>query len=161
MGVFDRRTSANIDGVEVYAAPDVAIFHQHRMDLGPTPVPLTTKVVAWSATRAPIDGSLGHEPAGISARWCRYRVVWFAGKAERGRAHCKEFALNELLEQSLGLMNHDVQEMTWLQRWANADPSLDSLPLQHIMNNANRVDTDLVAPVTALLQQKVRKKGTC
>ena len=35
----------------------------------------------------------------------------------------------DLLEQALSLVKHDVQEMTWLQRWSTADPSYNSLPL--------------------------------
>ena len=33
------------------------------------------------------------------------------------------------LKQAVNLVMHDVQEMRWLERWANADPSLGTLPL--------------------------------
>jgi len=125
---FDRRTSAKIDGVEVYAAPDVAIFHQHRWTL--------VRLQFRSPRRSLLGQQLEHLlmvhwamnqpgfPQNVGAY--RVRVVRWQGRA--WQEHTVQVS-NELLEQSLGLMNHDVQEMTWLQRWANADPSLDSLPL--------------------------------
>ena len=125
---FDRRTSANIGGVEVYAAPDVAIFHQHQWTL--------VRLQFRSSRRSLLGQQLEHllmvhwamNQPGFPQNFDAYRVRVVRWQGRAWQEHTVQVS-NELLEQSLGLMNHDVQEMTWLQRWATADPSLNSLPL--------------------------------
>ncbi len=127
-GFFDRRTSATIGGMEVYAAPDVALFHQHRWTL--------VRLQFRSARRSLLGQQLEHL---LMVHWAmnqpgfpknmeafRVKVVQWQGQAWKEHS---VMVSEGLLRQSLGLMAHDVQEMTWLQRWANADPTMDSLPL--------------------------------
>ncbi len=125
---FDRRKSAEVRGIEVYAAPDVAVFHQHRW---------TLVRLQFRSSRRPLLGQqLEHL---LMIHWARsqpgfpedlaaYRVKVVRWQAHRWKEHTVEVS-QELLDQSMALMAHDAQEMKWLQRWACADPSFASLPL--------------------------------
>ena len=125
---FDRRTPTDVDGVDVYAAPDVAVFHQHRWTL------------VRLQFRAPKHSSVGQQLEHLlmvhwalrqpgfpdDPRLFRVKVVRWTG-----RHWCEHNVqiTDASLKQAVNLVMHDVQEMTWLERWANADPSLGTLPL--------------------------------
>jgi hypothetical protein len=125
---FDRRRSADLDGIEVYAAPDVAVFHQHRW---------TLVRLQFRSSRRPLLGQqLEHL---LMVLWARsqpgfpedmdaYRVKVVRWQGQGWQEHSVVVS-HELLDQAMALMNHDVQEMKWLKRWASADPSFASLPL--------------------------------
>ena len=125
---FDRRDAAMIGGVEVYAAPDVAIFHQHRW---------TLVRIQFRSLRRPLLGQqLEHllmihwaiNQPGFPQDVEAYNVKVVGWDGRRWREHSVNVS-EELLEQSIALVRHDVQEMQWLKRWASADPSFGSLPL--------------------------------
>ena len=125
---FDRRMSARVGGVEVYAAPDVAVFHHHRWTL--------VRVQFRSSQRSMLSQQLEHllmvhwamNQPGFPNSFEAYsvKVVRWGG---RGWMEHSVNVSKQLLSQSVALMNHDVQEMLWLKRWAGADPSYASLPL--------------------------------
>lgn len=125
---FDRRMSATVGGVEVYAAPDVAVFHHHRWTL--------VRVQFRSSQRSMLSQQLEHllmvhwamNQPGLPNSFEAYsvKVVRWGG---RGWMEHSVNVSKQLLSQSVALMNHDVQEMLWLKRWAGADPSYASLPL--------------------------------
>ena len=125
---FDRRQSTLVDDIELFAAPDVAIFHQHQWTL--------VRLQFRSSPHASLGQQLEHL---LMVHWAmnqpgfpdhaeayRVRIVRWHGQ----RWHEHTVRINaDLLEQALSLVKHDVQEMTWLQRWSSADPSYNSLPL--------------------------------
>ena len=125
---FDRLDSTEVDGVEFYAAPDLAVYHQHRWTLiriqfrSPRNALLTQQLehlltVAWALKN---KGFPDHVAA--------FRLKVIQWKGSRWHEHSLDIT-PLLIEQAIGLMKHDVQEMTWLSRWAMADPSLNTLPL--------------------------------
>ena len=125
---FDRLDSMRLDGVEFYAAPDLAVYHQHRWTLirlqfrSPS-APFLSQQLEHLLT---VLWALQHDgfPNNIGA----FRLKIIAWKGTKWHEHNVNIT-PQLLEQASGLLRHDVQEMTWLSRWAKADPSLKTLPL--------------------------------
>jgi hypothetical protein len=125
---FDRLDSEEVDGVEFYAAPELAVYHQHRWTLIRIQFrsPRTALMGQQLEHLLTVLWALKNEglPDHISA--FRLKVIQWNG------TNWQEHNLNitpKLMEQAIGLVKHDVQEMTWLSRWAKADPSLNTLPL--------------------------------
>ena len=73
-----------------------------------------------------------------------FRLNVVAWRGTRWREHHLEVS-SQSLKQALALARHDVQEMTWLSRWANADPTLMSLPLRPIQATAMAVSIERVS----------------
>lgn len=125
---FDRRTPAKVGSIDLYAAPDVAIFHQHHWTL--------VRIQFRSSNHAILSQQLEHllmihwamNQPGFPQDAGAYRVKVVRWHGEAWRQHTVHVS-EELLAQSLALALHDIQEMTWLQRWASGDPSFESLPL--------------------------------
>ena len=125
---FDRRELAQAGGINLYAAPDLAVFHQNRWTL------------VRLQFRTPVTNPLGQQLEHLLAvHWAMnqpgfpddinaFRLNVVAWRGTRWREHHLEVS-PQSLRQALALARHDVQEMTWLSRWANADPTLMSLPL--------------------------------
>lgn len=125
---FDRREPAQAGGMDLYAAPDLAVFHQNRWTL----VRLQFRTPATN----PLGQQLEHL---LAVHWAMnqpgfpddanaFRLNVVAWRGTRWREHHLEVS-PQSLNQALALARHDVQEMSWLSRWASADPTLTSLPL--------------------------------
>ena len=125
---FDRREPAQAGGMDLYAAPDLAVFHQNRWTL----VRLQFRTPATN----PLGQQLEHL---LAVHWAMnlpgfpddanaFRLTVVAWRGTRWREHHLEVS-PQSLNQALALARHDVQEMSWLSRWASADPTLTSLPL--------------------------------
>ena len=125
---FDRLDSTEVDGVEFYAAPDLAVYHQHRWTL--------IRIQFRSPRNALMTQQLEHlltvlwalKNEGFPDHVTAFRLKVIQWKGSRWHEHSLEIT-PQLMEQAIGLMKHDVQEMSWLSRWAMADPSLNTLPL--------------------------------
>ena len=125
---FERRESTQVGGMDLYAAPDLAVFHQNRWTL------------VRLQFRTPRGNQLGQQLEHLLAvHWAMnqpgfpddinaFRLNVVAWRGTRWREHHLEVS-PQSLNQALALAHHDVQEMNWLSRWANADPTLMSLPL--------------------------------
>ena len=125
---FDRLDSTEVDGIEFYAAPDLAVYHQHRWTL--------IRIQFRSPRTGLMSQQLEHlltvlwalKSEGLPDHVTAFRLKVIQWKGSRWQEHTLNIT-PQLMEQALGLMKHDVQEMTWLSRWAKADPSLSTLPL--------------------------------
>ncbi|MEL0331956.1 MAG: hypothetical protein VW982_07050 [Candidatus Poseidoniales archaeon] len=125
---FERRQSTLVDDIELFAAPDVAIFHQHQWTL--------VRLQFRSSPHASLGQQLEHllmvhwamNQPGFPDHAEAYRVRIVRWHGQRWHEHTVRIS-PDLLKQASALVKHDVQEMTWLQRWSNADPSYNSLPL--------------------------------
>lgn len=125
---FERWQSAQVAGVELYAAPDVAIYHQHKWVL--------VRIQFRSPTHPPFSQQLEHL---LMVHWAMAQPGFpndpeaYAIKVVRwNRSRWLEHHLNTtsgLLKQALSLVHHDRQEMQWLHRSTLADPQLSSIPL--------------------------------
>ena len=125
---FERRESTQVGGMDLYAAPDLAVFHQNRWTL--------VRLQFRTPPRNPLGQQLEHL---LAVHWAMnqpgfpddinaFRLNVVAWRGTRWREHHLEVS-PQSLNQALALAHHDVQEMNWLSRWANADPTLMSLPL--------------------------------
>lgn len=125
---FDRREPAEVSGMNLYAAPDLAVFHQNRWTL--------VRLQFRTPARNPLGQQLEHL---LAVHWAMnqpgfpdninaFRLKVVAWRGNCWREHHLEVSSGSL-KQALALAHHDVQEMNWLSRWANADPTLMSLPL--------------------------------
>ena len=125
---FERRESTQVGGMDLYAAPDLAVFHQNRWTL--------VRLQFRTPRRNPLGQQLEHL---LAVHWAMnqpgfpddinaFRLNVVAWRGTRWREHHVEVS-PQSLNQALALAHHDVQEMNWLSRWANADPTLMSLPL--------------------------------
>ena len=125
---FDRREPAQAGEIDLYAAPDLAVFHQNCWTL--------VRLQFRTPARNPLGQQLEHL---LAVHWAMnqpgfpddinaFRLKVVAWRGTRWREHHLEVSSGSL-KQALDLARHDVQEMTWLSRWANADPTLMSLPL--------------------------------
>ena len=125
---FERWQSAQLHGVELYAAPDVAVYHQHKWVLvriqfrSPTHPPFSQQLehllmVHWAMAQP----GFPNEPDAYSVKVVRWN---------RSRWLEHHLAITStLLDQALSLVHHDRQEMQWLLRSTLADPQLTSIPL--------------------------------
>jgi hypothetical protein len=125
---FDRREPASVEGITLYTAPDVAVLHQNKWTL------------IRIQFRSPLEPSLGQELEhllmvhwamnlpGFPKEWTAYRVKVIRWTQQRWVEH--HVLVNpKHLQQAMGLVLHDVQEMKWLHRCAAADPSFTFIPL--------------------------------
>lgn len=125
---FDRRESAVVDGTTLYAAPDVAILHQNKWTL--------VRIQFRSPTEPSVGQELEHvlmvhwamHQPGFPKDWSAYRVKVIRWTHQRWVEHHVLINPNHL-NQAMGLVLHDIQEMKWMQRCAVADPSLALIPL--------------------------------
>lgn len=125
---FDRREGASFPRLHLYAAPDVAVHHQHRWTL--------VRIQFRSPSTPLLSQELEHRlmvhwamsQPGFPNDWQAYRVKVVRWHINRWIEHTVQLSA-ETLGQAMGLVQHDVQEMKWLQRTATADPSLSSVPL--------------------------------
>ena len=125
---FDRRDPVSLNGLDLYAAPDLAVFHQNRWTLirlqfrTPHANPMGQQLehllaVLWALQQTGFPDDAGS-----------FRMKVVAWRGSRWHEHHLEVTPQSLHQARL-LALHDVQEMNWLTRWANADPSLSTLPL--------------------------------
>jgi hypothetical protein len=125
---FERLQSAPLGDTRLFAAPDLAVYHQHRWTLiriqfrSPS---LTTEarqlehllMVHWAMRQ-------GGLPKDHSA----YTVKVIRWTANRWVEH-RVAVTREGMAQSMALVEHDLAEMKWMLRSAEADPQLHNLPL--------------------------------
>lgn len=125
---FDRRSSIEVDGVRLYAAPDVAVFHQHRWTL----IRLQFRAPKHTTVSQQLEHLLmvrwAREQPGFSKNPRLYRIKIVRWTGQQWFEHNLD-PTDGMLKQAVDLVKHDVQEMTWLNRWSMADPSLATLPL--------------------------------
>ena len=125
---FDRRSSIDVGGVQLYAAPDVAVFHQHRWTL----IRLQFRAPKHTTVSQQLEHLLmihwALEQPGFPDDPQFYRVKVVRWTSQQWLEHNVE-PTGTVLKQAVDLVEHDVQEMTWLERWSRADPSLATLPL--------------------------------
>ena len=127
---FERTAVAHADGITFYAAPDLAVYHQGkwtliRIQMRSTATPLLSQdlehalMVKWALATSglPDDPSLYRLRV---LRWNQNR--WWEHQVGTSK---------ERLQQAWELVRHDISEMKWMVRSANADPSLRSVPLAH------------------------------
>lgn len=125
---FDRRDPVDIEDLTVYAAPDLAVFHQNRWTL--------IRLQFRTPTNNPLGQQLEHL---LAVHWARnqpgfpdeigaFRLKVVAWRGTRWLEHHVEVS-PQSMDQAFSLARHDVQEMSWLTRWASADPTLASMPL--------------------------------
>ncbi len=156
---FDRLDSMETDGIEFYAAPDLAVYHQHRWTLiriqfrNPSSPSMGQQLehlltVQWALKN---DGFPDHIEA-----FRLKTIVWKGTKWHEDNLNITP----QLLAQAIELMKHDVQEMAWLSRWANADPSLNTLPLavhtKHCRGCHHRKECPALG---GLVQAKIRQRN--
>ena len=125
---FDRKEPVRVGDFELYAAPELAVFHQNRWTLirlqfrTPASNPMGQQLehllaVHWAMNQPGFPKDVGS-----------FRLKVVAWRGTRWLEHHVEVS-PQSLKQSLALAHHDTQEMRWLSRWASADPTLSSLPL--------------------------------
>lgn len=125
---FERLQSALLPGFELYAAPDVAIHHQHKWVL--------IRIQFRSPAHPPLSQQLEHL---LMVHWAMaqpgfpnnpqaYAVKVIRWHRSRWLEHHVAFT-PQLLEQALSLAYHDLQEMQWLSRSRLSDPDLRAVPL--------------------------------
>ena len=131
---FDRREGATLPSLHLYAAPDVAVHHQHRWTLVRLQFrsPSTTLLSQELEHRLMVHWAM-NQP-GFPKDWRAYRVKVVRWNINRWIEHTVSVS-EETLGQAMALIHHDVQEMKWLQRTAMADPSLSSVPLASSQNS--------------------------
>ena len=133
---FDRRDPVEIGDLTVYAAPDLAVFHQNRWTLirlqfrTPTVNPLGQQLehllaVQWALNQPGFPDDVG-----------AFRLKVVAWRGNRWLEHHVDVS-PQSVNQALALAHQDVQEMRWLVRWAGADPTLESLPLASHSRHCN------------------------
>ena len=131
---FDRREPAQVGNLQLYAAPDLAVFHQNRWTLirlqfrTPASNPLGQQLehllaVHWAINQPGFPSDVGS-----------FRLKVVAWRGGRWFEHHVEVS-PQSLKQALHLAHHDVQEMRWLSRWASADPTMKSIPLADHSNH--------------------------
>ena len=155
---FDRLDSMQLDGVEFYAAPDLAVYHQHRwtlirMQFRSPSVPFMGQQLEHLLT---VLWAIHHDgfPNDVGA----FRLKIIAWKGTKWHEHNINIT-PQLLNQATGLLKHDVQEMTWLSRWAKADPSLKTLPLAVHHKHCRSCHYRATCPaVNGLVQAKRRQR---
>jgi len=125
---FDRKEPVRVGNLELYAAPELAVFHQNRWTL--------VRLQFRTPARNPLGQQLEHL---LTVHWAMnqpgfprdvgsFRLKVVAWRGTRWLEHHVEVS-PQSLKQALALAHHDAQEMRWLSRWASADPTLSSLPL--------------------------------
>ncbi len=156
---FDRLDSMEVDGVEFYAAPDLAVYHQHRWTL--------IRIQFRSPRTGLMSQQLEHlltvlwalKSEGLPDHLAAFRLKVVQWKGSRWYEHTLNIT-PQLMEQAIGLMKHDVQEMTWLSRWAKADPSLNTLPLAVHNKHCRGCHHRKKCPaVSGLAQAKLRQRS--
>lgn len=125
---FDRRQGATLPHLHLFAAPDIAFFHQHKWTL--------IRLQFRASPRPSLSQQLEHmlmihwamNQPGFPTDMSAYRIKVISWHHHEWFEH--EYQVNPTFcDQALALVEHDIQEMKWLQRVALADPSLNSIPL--------------------------------
>ena len=125
---FERRQHANVDQHTLYAAPDLAVFHQHQWTL--------IRIQFRSSPKTALSQQLEHllmvhwamNQAGFPNEFTSYRIRIIRWSYGRWVEHQVSVSQN-LLKQARDLMQLDLQEMKWTWRAADSDPSLALIPL--------------------------------
>jgi len=125
---FDRRLPANLNSLQLYAAPDVAIFHQNKWTL--------IRLQFRSGSQAGIQHQLEHllmvhwamRQPGFPDDMNAYRVRVVRWRHRSWIEH-NVVITQQHLDQALALVHHDVQEMKWIWRSATSDSSLATVAL--------------------------------
>lgn len=124
---FQRQEKVNLNGIDLFAAPDIAFFHQDKWTL----IRIRFRTSKWLPTIDLEHRLMAHwavQQPGFPSSAGDYRIrelAWSRGVWREQRIECDEERMNEALD----LLLLDVQEMRWTQRMALADPSLAILPL--------------------------------
>ncbi|MCH1537713.1 MAG: hypothetical protein L7S48_04835 [Candidatus Poseidonia sp.] len=124
---FQRQEKVNLNGIDLFAAPDIAVFHQDKWTL----IRIRFRTSKWLPTIDLEHRLMAHwavQQTGFPSSAGEYRIrelAWSRGIWREQRIEFDEKRMNEALD----LLLHDVQEMRWTQRMALADPSLGILPL--------------------------------
>lgn len=124
---FQRQEKVELNGIDLFAAPDIAVFHQDKWTL----IRIRFRTSKWLPTIDLEHRLMAHwavQQPGFPSSANEYRIrelAWSRGVWREQRIEFDEKGMDEALD----LLLHDVQEMRWTQRMALADPSLDILPL--------------------------------
>ena len=124
---FQRQEKVDLNGIDLFAAPDIAVFHQDKWTL----IRIRFRTSKWLPTIDLEHRLMAHwavQQPGFPSSANEYRIrelAWSRGVWREQRIEFDEKGMDEALD----LLLHDVQEMRWTQRMALADPSLDILPL--------------------------------
>ena len=125
---FERLDGMDINGVRMFTAPDLAFYHQQRWTL----VRIQFRSTSLQSMAQQIEHLLmvrwAMAQPGFPNEASAYRVKVIRWHRRRWLEHHVE--VNErLLSQADALVHHDVQEMKWLLRCWQSDPSLKTIPL--------------------------------
>ena len=125
---FERLDGININGVRMFTAPDLAYYHQQRWTL----VRLQFRSPSQQSMAQQIEHLLmvrwAMAQPGFPNEASAYRVKVIRWHRRRWMEHHLEVN-GRLLAQADGLVQHDLQEMKWLLRCWQSDPSLKTIPL--------------------------------
>lgn len=157
---FQRFDTVNIGRISLYATPDIAIFHQNKWSLvrirwaskgeEQSEVLEDTLMLHWA---------LNHPGFPNDVSMFRLRTVTWNKRSWIERA----IEINPTqLEASWSLLEHDLQEMSWIRRCIAADPSFDSLPLAQNEQHCRTCKHKQTCPAKNGLfeaKQRRRRKG--
>ena len=124
---FRRLEKVSLKGIDLFAAPDIAVFHQNKWTL----IRIRFRSGKWLPTSDLEHRLMAHwatKQTGFPSATQEYRIrdlAWSNGVWRERRIEFNEQQMNEAVD----LLLHDLQEMRWTQRMALADPSLNTLPL--------------------------------
>lgn len=125
---FERLQSAPIGDIRLFTAPDLTVYHQGKWTL----IRLQFRSASSPSEARQIEHLLmvhwAMAQPGFPDDATAFRVKVIRWRAHRWVEH-HVTVTPELLDQAASLVAHDVAEMKWLLRSANADPSLESLAL--------------------------------
>lgn len=124
---FERTNSIQIGGLDLYATPDIVVYHQHKWTLfrlrfqSGHPLP----------SRDLEDALMVHwamHQSGLPDRVEDYRIrtlTWVGGEWIQGDVEINSNSVRD----AWMMLQHDLLEMNWMKRWMTADPTMESLPL--------------------------------
>ena len=124
---FERITSIQIGKLNLYAAPDLVMYHQHKWTL----IRLRFQSGPALPSRELEDLLMIHwaiHQGGLPDKLEDYRIrtlTWTGGQWVQGNVEVDPRSFHS----AWMMLQNDMLEMNWMKRWIAADPTLESLPL--------------------------------
>ncbi len=154
---FERFTSIQIGNLDLFATPDMVVYHQHKWTL----IRLRFQSGPALPSREFEDMLMVHwamHKSGLPDRPEDYRIrtlTWTGGKWVQGNVEMDA----QRVHIAWMMLQHDVQEMTWMKRWISADPSLGSIPLARTEKDCRDCNYKPTCPASKGLKQAKYLQG--
>ncbi len=148
---FERFTSTQIGNLALFATPDIVVHHQHKWTL----IRLRFQSGPSLPSRELEDMLMVHwamHKSGLPDRYEDYRIrtlTWRGGQWVQENVEVDA----QRVHLAWMMLQHDVQEMTWMKRCISADPTLESLPLARTENDCRGCNYKPTCPASNGLEQ--------